>query len=117
MKLLLTAMCIYSLTTVHALGLPLVQAQAVPSNSISDDEVGRFALVALVINQVERDVTMNTEQKQDAIKQAMQRNGITADRFGQIVNFSRNNVSLQRRIRAAADAQIEAVRAHQRGGQ
>lgn len=117
MKLLLAAVSLSSLLTANAFGLPLLPAQAVPSSRISDDEVGRFALVALVINQVERDVTMTTEQKQRAISLAMRRNGMTADRFSQIVNASRNNASLQHRIRAAADAQIEAVRAHQRGPQ
>ncbi|WP_121120032.1 DUF4168 domain-containing protein [Croceibacterium ferulae] len=115
MKLLFAAIAASALVSASAFGLPPRSAQAVQSGSISDDEVGRFALIALVINQVESDATMTSQQKKAAVSQAMQRNGMAADRFSQIVNASRTDASLQQRIRAAADAQIEAVRARQRG--
>lgn len=79
---------------------------------ISDDEVGRFALVALVINQVATDQSLSSDQRQDAIKYSARRNNITSQRYIEIESAAETNLLLQQRIKAAAEAHINAVRSH-----
>lgn len=95
-----------------------VQAQVRPPHSgpvasVTDDEVARFALIALVVNQVANSAELTQVQRQTAVTQALQRNGLTPQRYGQIEAASENNRALQQRIRAAAQAHIEAVKKHQ----
>lgn len=87
--------------------------QAQPAAAVGDDEVARYALVALVINQVANDATLTQAQRQAAVAQASQRNGLTPQRFGQIEVASRSDATLQQRIRSAAQAHIKALRDHQ----
>lgn len=84
-----------------------------PAAAVNDDEVARFALIALVINQVANDAALTQVQRQAAVTQAMQRNGMTPQRYRHIEAASENDAPLQQRIRAAAQAHIKAVREHQ----
>lgn len=77
---------------------------------VSDDEVGRFALVALVINQVTTDQSLSPEQRQNAVSHSARRNKITSQRFSEIENAAETDLSLQHRIKVAAEAHINAVR-------
>lgn len=89
-------------------------SQAQAARAVTDDEVASFALVALVINQVANDGSLTQQQRQAAVVQASQRNGLTPQRFSQIEAASQKDAALQQRIRAAAQAHIEAVRRHRR---
>jgi hypothetical protein len=80
------------------------------SAMISDDEVGRFTLVALVINQVAADRSLSQAQRQDAVAHSAQRNKITSQRFNEIENAAETDPSLRHRIKVAAQAHIDAVR-------
>lgn len=79
---------------------------------VSDDEVGRFALVALLINQVTADWSLSPEQRQTAVSHSARRNKITSQRFNEIESAAERDLSLQHRIKVAAEAHINAVKAH-----
>lgn len=88
-------------------------APAQAKSSVSDDEVARFALVALVVNQVTNDKALDEGQRNTAVSQSLQRNKLAPQRFSEIEHASQTDAVLQQRIRAAAQAHIRAVRAHQ----
>lgn len=88
-------------------------ARAKPAVTVSDDEVGRFALVGLVINQMANDKSRSPHQRQAAVSDAAQRNKLTAARYSEIEAAAQNDIALQQRIRLAAEAHIKAVRDHQ----
>lgn len=83
------------------------------NRAVSNDEVARFALVALVVNQAINDKSLSHQQRKTAISQSLRRNGLAPQRFSQIEAASQNDAVLQQRIRAAAQAHIKAVREQQ----
>jgi len=88
-------------------------AQGQAKRPVSDDEVGRFALVALVVNQVMNDKALDQGQRNTAISQSLRRNRLAPQRFSEIEHASQTDTALQQRIRAAAQSHIRAVREHQ----
>lgn len=89
-------------------------AQGHDMKQVSDDEVARFALVALVVNQVMNDKALDQGQRNTAISQSLRRNKLASRRFSEIEHASQTDAALQQRIRVAAQAHIKAVREHQR---
>ena len=94
--------------TAHAQETPPVEQQA-PSAEIPDNEVSRFALAALVIEQIAADETIAKDQQQLAMAGAMQKIGMQPQRFNQIAEASQGDRQLQQRIQAAAQQHIAAA--------
>ena len=88
-------------------------AQIEPAGEVSDEEVSRFALTALVLKQVAADTSLAEEQQQAAMMGVMQQTGIAPQRFNQIAAASQSDTGLQERIQAAAGKHVEAARQQQ----
>lgn len=82
------------------------EAQAQPAGEVSDDEVSRFALTALVLEQVAADTSLPKEQQQSAMMGVMQQTGIDPQRFQQIALASEADTGLQQRIQTAAEQHV-----------
>ena len=83
---------------------------AAKSADISDEQVERFALVALKVQQVAADSTLDEQQKQAIMVAAAQQSDMGPEEFNTILAASRTDKQLQQRIRAAAMAHVEAAR-------
>ena len=93
-------------------------AQIEPAGEVDDDEVSRFALTALVLEQVAADTSLAKEQQQAAMMGVMQQTGIDPQRFNQIALASESDTGLQQRIETAAQQHIAAAQqAQQAQGQ
>ena len=88
-------------------------SQLPPVGEVNDDEVARFALTALVLEQVAGDASLTKEQQQSAMLRVIQRTGIDPQRFNQIALASESDAGLQGRIRAAGRKHIEAAQQQQ----
>lgn len=85
---------------------PAPQAQAGP---VSDEEVSKFALAALIVEQIARDDSLDQEQKQTAMASAVGQAGLAPQRFNQIAVASQDDDELKERIHVAAAGHIEAA--------
>jgi hypothetical protein len=92
---------------------PAASPQLPPAGEINDDEVSRFALTALVLEQVAGDTSLAKEQQQAAMMGVMQRTGIDPQRFNQIALASESDTGLQQRIQAAAEQHVAAAQQQQ----
>ena len=88
---------------------PEQQAQA----DVTDEEVDRFALAALIVEQIARDEALDQEQKQAAMANAVGQAGLQPQRFNEIARASQDDVELQERIQVAAAGHIEAAQRNQ----
>ncbi len=88
-------------------------AQLPPAGEINDDEVSRFALTALVLEQVAADTSLAKEQQQAAMMGVMQQTGIDPQRFNQIALASESDTGLQQRIQAAAEQHVATAQQQQ----
>lgn len=100
--------------TAHAQAAPPVQQQAPsaqsPGAEVADAEVSRFALAALVIEQIAADKTIPKDQQQQAMAGAIQKIGLQPQRFNQIAQASQGDTELQQRIQAAAQQHIDTAK-------
>lgn len=88
--------------------------QAAPTSAdISDEEVSKFALAALVIEQIAGDEAVAQEEKQAAMAGAVQQAGLEPARFNQIAVASQSDAELGQRIQLAAAEHIEAASQNQ----
>jgi hypothetical protein len=76
---------------------------------VEEEEVARFALAALVIQQIAEDESLEQEQQQSAMMQVVQEAGLAPQRFNEIARASQTDENLQRRISAAAAQHVEAA--------
>lgn len=88
-------------------------SQLPPAGEINDDEVSRFALTALVLEQVAGDTTLAKEQQQAAMMRVMQQTGIDPQRFNQIALASESDTGLQQRIQTAGEQHVAAAQQRQ----
>jgi len=88
-------------------------AQIEPAGEVDDDEVSRFALTALVLEQVAADTSLAKEQQQAAMMGVMQQTGIDPQRFNQIALASESDTGLQQRIQTAAEQHVAAAQQQQ----
>lgn len=95
--------------TTHAQEAPPVEQQA-PSAEVADGEVSKFALAALVIEQIAADKTIAKDQQQQAMAGAIQKIGLQPQRFNQIAQASQGDAQLQQRIQAAAQQHIDTAK-------
>ena len=85
---------------------PMSAQQAAP---VSQDEVDRFALAALVIGQIAADESLDQQQQQSAMMATVQEVGLHPQRFNQIAEASETDEALQQKIELAAAQHIEAA--------
>lgn len=96
-----------------------VSAQQAPVQSgqqateVSDEEVARFALAALMVQQIAEDTAASQEEKQAAMVGALGQAGVAPDRFNEIAKASQADPELNERINVAAAAHIEAAQQNQ----
>lgn len=86
------------------------QTEAAP---VSEQEVDRFALAALVVEQIARDEALDQAEKQAAMMNAVQQTGLGPQRFNEIATASQGDPDLQERIRVAAAGHIETAQRDQ----
>lgn len=86
------------------------QAQAGP---VSEEEVDRFALAVLIVQQIADDEALDQEQKQAAMVNAVQQTGLEPQRFNQIARASQTDTKLQERIKLAAAQHVQAAQQNQ----
>ncbi|WP_338446462.1 DUF4168 domain-containing protein [Pelagerythrobacter marensis] len=85
-------------------------AQAAPQSAdISDEQVDRFALAALKVEQIAGDTTMDQQEKQAKMMAAVEESGMAPQEFNAIAVASQGDPQLQERIQAAASAHVEAA--------
>lgn len=85
-------------------------AQAAPQSAdISDEQVDRFALAALKVEQIAGDTTLDQQQKQAKMMAAVEESGMAPQEFNAIAVASQGDPQLQERIQAAASAHVEAA--------
>jgi hypothetical protein len=89
------------------------QAPAEAAAPVSEEEVDRFALAALVVEQIARDEALDQEQKQSAMVDAVAQTGLEPQRFNEIATASRTDTELQERIQVAAAAHVQAAQQNQ----
>lgn len=90
------------------------QEQSAPASAdISDEEVSRFAMAALLLEQIAADDSIEQEEKQGIMVGAVQQVGIAPERFNQIAQASQQDEALVERINLAAAAHVEAARQNQ----
>ncbi|GEM_PF-3500946 len=95
-----------------ATGAAAQQAQPAPQAApaaISDQEVSRFAMAALLVQQIAADEAMDEQQKQAALESVLQQTGIAPQRYNQIAQRTQNSEELAQRVQMAANAHIEAA--------
>jgi len=88
---------------------PPAASPAPASADISDEQVERFALAALMVEQIAADTTLDAQQKQTNMITAVQQSGMEPQEFNAIAVASQGDTQLQERISAAAAAHIEAA--------
>lgn len=81
--------------------------------SVSNDEVERFALAALLVQQIADDQSVEPEQKQPAMAAAVQQVGIEPQRFNEIAVATQTDEELNERVQLAAARHIEAAQQSQ----
>ena len=86
------------------------QAAATP---VSEEEVDRFALAALVLQQISADEALDQDQKQAAMVNAVQQTGLEPQRFNQIAQASQSDTDLQQRIELAANQHLQTAQENQ----
>lgn len=85
-------------------------AQAAPQSAdISDEQVDRFALAALKVEQIAGDQAMDQQQKQSMMAAAVQESGMAPQEFNAIAVASQGDPELQERIQVAAAAHVQAA--------
>ena len=88
--------------------------EALPaSGDVSDEEVSRFAMAALIVQQISADETVPQEQQQATMEQAVQQVGVEPQRFNVLARATQNDPELAERVNLAANAHVEAARASQ----
>jgi hypothetical protein len=92
---------------------PMQQQAPTAPAEVADDEVARFALAALVIEQIAADETMAQDQQQSAMMEVVTQAGLEPQRYNQIATASQSDTQLQQRIQAAADQHIAAAQQNQ----
>ncbi|MBH0111793.1 DUF4168 domain-containing protein [Novosphingobium sp. YJ-S2-02] len=90
-------------------GAGVAQAQSAPpaaaaSADFSDQEVQQFATAAVSIQNIQKDTSATTEEKQSAMASAVQSSGLTPQKFNEIAAASRTDSALMQRIQTAAAA-------------
>ena len=88
-------------------------APAPQAAEITDDQVDRFALAALKVEQIAADANIDQQQKQTMMATAVQQSGMNAQEFNTIARASQTDPELQQRIQVAATAHVEAATAAQ----
>lgn len=81
--------------------------------SVSDAEVDRFALAALLVQQIAADQAVEQEQKQAAMAAAVQQTGIQPQRFNEIAKATQDDQELNERVQLAAARHVEAAQQSQ----
>ncbi len=85
-------------------------AQAAPKSAdISDDQVDRFALAVLKVQQIARDTAVDEQQKQAQMMAAVQESGMQPQEFQAIAVASQSDPQLQQRIQTAAEGHVKAA--------
>jgi len=85
-------------------------AQAAPKSAdVSDDQVDRFALAVLKVQQIARDTAVDEQQKQAKMMAVMQESGLGPAEFQAIAAGSQSDPELKQRIRTAAEAHVKAA--------
>lgn len=85
-------------------------AQAAPKSAdISDDQVDRFALAVLKVQQIARDTAVDEQQKQAKMMAAVQESGMAPQEFQAIAMGSQSDPELKQRIQTAAEAHVKAA--------
>jgi hypothetical protein len=92
---------------------PEAQAGAQASATVSDEEVDRFALAALMVEQIAADEAMEQEQKQVTMAAAVQQTGLEPQRFNEIAEATQTDQQLNERIQVAAARHVEAAQQNQ----
>lgn len=94
------------------------QAQAAPEAApapatdpapVSDAEVDRFALAALMIEQISTDEALDQQQKQASMAAAVQKIGLEPQRFNEIATAVQADQALNERVQVAAARHVEAA--------
>ena len=88
-------------------------ADAETEGTVSEEEVSRFALAALVVQQIAADETLEQAQQQAAMADVVQQSGLEPQRFNQIAMASQADTDLQQRIESAAHQHVEAAQQQQ----
>lgn len=84
-------------------------AAAPQAAEITDDQVDRFALAALKVEQIAADANIEQTQKQTMMATAVQESGMDAQEFNTIAQASQADPALQERIQVAAAAHVQAA--------
>lgn len=112
--LLIPALAMSSAATAQDVSAQQAPAQSAQQTAeVSDEEVARFALAALMVQQIAEDTATSQEEKQAAMVGALGQAGVAPDRFNEIAKASQADPELNERINAAAAAHIEAAKAAQ----
>lgn len=80
---------------------------------VAEEEVERFALAVLMVQQIAADESLEQEQQQAAMAQAVQQTGLAPQRFNEIARASQTDEDLHQRISAAAAQHVEAAQRNQ----
>ena len=89
---------------------PAATVDSQESAEVSDEDVSRFALAALLVQQINDDEGIAREQKQPAMLGALSRAGVEPETFNQIARASQSDPELQQRIQIAATKHVDAAR-------
>jgi hypothetical protein len=90
-----------------------MQAGAETPANVSDSEVDRFALAALMVEQIARDEALEQEQKQATMAAAVQQTGLEPQRFNEIAEAVQADQELNERVQVAAARHVEAAQQSQ----
>jgi len=77
-------------------------AGATASASFTDTEVRQFAGAALSVNKIQQEGGVPAAEKQTKILAAVQKSGLSPQRFNEIAQASRSDPALMQRVQAAA---------------
>jgi hypothetical protein len=80
---------------------------------VSDAEVERFALAALLVQQIAEDQAVEADQKQATMAAAVEQIGLDPQRFNEIAEATQSDQELNERVQVAATRHVEAAQQNQ----
>jgi len=96
---------------------PPAETPAQGVSQVSDQEVERFALAALLLQSIAQDDEIPQEHKQAAMAEVLTHTGVEPERFNEIVVASETDPELTQRIEVAAAAHVQAAQQQQQQNQ
>ncbi len=73
-----------------------------PQSGVTDAEVDHYAAAALAVQRIEREAAPEDENKPERMAAAVERSGLTPERFNEIAKAQQGDPALQARIQQAA---------------